>query len=261
MKDANGEQSCPKCMCNNRTVRCPSFAPSRRTPRGSAVPKKRRAAFASPPSAPREGDGRGNGPMAAHTAIIYQFRILMSERLIQKASTLRKPKRSSLLSLPEGRLGLPSCFCLLSRSLSDTLCYSRMISVTRLYPVNCSSIRSLVSLFVLLSSSCFRPFTTALSLQPRAHSFFHFLHLLFLQMPPFPGKSALSVLFNTFLLHASLSLRLYFFTVLTEVFRVRPISVRTSFFRFFFFQNVDICSRNLKVLYYILCTYICSRNF
>lgn len=27
----------------------------------------------------------------------------MSERLIQKASTLRKPKRSSLLSLPEGR--------------------------------------------------------------------------------------------------------------------------------------------------------------
>lgn len=238
MKDANGEQSCPKCMCNNRTVRCPSFTPPRRTPRGSAVPKKGRAAFASPLSAPREGDGRGNGPMAAHTAIIYQFRILMSERLIQKASTLRKPKRSSLLSLPEGRLGLPSCFCLLSRSLSDTLCYSRMISVTRLYPVNCSSIRSLVSLFVLLSFSCFRPFTTAFPSASCAF-FLSFLVSSFLtvQMPPFPGKSALSVLFNTFQLHVSLSLRLYFFYGTN-----RSISCPTNFYSckflpfFFFFK-------------------------
>lgn len=34
------------------------------------------------------------------TTIIYQFRILMSERLIQKASTLRKPKRSPLSPPP-----------------------------------------------------------------------------------------------------------------------------------------------------------------
>lgn len=58
------------------------------------------------------------------TTIIYQFRILMSERLIQKASTLRKPKRSTLLSLPGGRPPSPVFLSL----ASDTLCYSRMIS-------------------------------------------------------------------------------------------------------------------------------------
>lgn len=48
----------------------------------------------------------------------------MSERLIQKASTLRKPKRSTLLSLPGGRPPSPVFLPL----ASDTLCYSRMIS-------------------------------------------------------------------------------------------------------------------------------------
>lgn len=67
----------------------------------------------------------------------------MSERLIQKASTLRKPKRSSLLSLPGGWLPSPLVFLPLA---SDTLCYSRVISDWP-HPVTFLSIR-LLSLYL-----------------------------------------------------------------------------------------------------------------
>lgn len=83
------------------------------------------------------------------TTIIYQFRILMSERLIQKASTLRKPKRSTLLSLPEGWLPSP-VFLLLA---SDTLCYSRMISEWP--PPRLLFCPFAYCLFICSSSSCF----------------------------------------------------------------------------------------------------------
>lgn len=80
MKDANCGQSCLKSVCN-RTIRPPSFTVTS-NPRGFA-------AFH------RKGRGRAETGLAP-TPIIYQFRILMSSRLIQKASTLRKPKRSWL---------------------------------------------------------------------------------------------------------------------------------------------------------------------
>lgn len=73
----------------------------------------------------------------------------MSERLIQKASTLRKPKRSSLLSLPGGWLPSPLVFLPLA---SDTLCYSRVISDWP-PPSRYFSVHSLtVSLFALFFS-------------------------------------------------------------------------------------------------------------
>lgn len=72
MKDANDVQSCLKSVCN-RTFRPSSFT----------VPSNPRGFAAFQPRVERRGG-------LAPTPIIYQFRILMSSRLIQKASTLRK---------------------------------------------------------------------------------------------------------------------------------------------------------------------------
>lgn len=124
MKDASGGQSCLKSVCN-RTIRPPSFTDPP-GPRGSAA---------------KEGVETVEETVRRRrsTAIIYQFRILMSERLIQKASTLRKPKRSTLLSLPGGWPPSPLFLPL----ASDTLCYSRMISDSPPPPFTVLSIRVL----------------------------------------------------------------------------------------------------------------------
>lgn len=93
MKDANDVQSCLKSVCN-RTFRPSSFT----------VPSKRFPAVSRPFNGGRVEEG-GGGP--APTTIIYQFRILMSSRLIQKASTLRKRRERSAVLLTLSALGWP----------------------------------------------------------------------------------------------------------------------------------------------------------
>jgi len=118
------------------------------------------------------------------TTIIYQFRILMSERLIQKASTLRKPKRSTLLSLPGGWLPSPVFLPL----ASDTLCYSRMISdwpPPRLlfcpFAYCLFICTSLLRVSSLLSHHSFPLFVILFFLQNK-YFYYYFLLLLFLQL-------------------------------------------------------------------------------
>lgn len=94
MKDANDVQSCLKSVCNR------AFRPSSFT-----VPSKLPAV-----SRPFNGGLKKGRTGLAPTPIIYQFRILMSSRLIQKASTLRKRRERSWSCSYASRIRVVPCF-------------------------------------------------------------------------------------------------------------------------------------------------------